>query len=80
MASGESMMSQSTGSQWSSKTCICAECATNMRKHVFEIHLLYFWNPCSKFFTYKQAGVHHMQGTAGVHPAFEKDTIRCSYI
>ena len=37
MASGESKMSQSTGSQQLSKSYIlCAESVTNMRKHVFE--------------------------------------------
>ena len=72
MASGESKMSQSTGSQWSSKSC--AECVTNMRKHVFEIHLLYFWNLCSACFTCKeQLGsiLHLMKIYLDVHPADE---------
>ena len=36
----------------SSKNCIiCAESATNMRKHAFECHLPYFWSPFSACFT-----------------------------
>ena len=73
MASGESKMSQSTGSQWSSKGCILsAECMTNIRKHVFEIRLLYLWNPCSTCFTCKeQLGsiVHLKKIHLDVHPA-----------
>ena len=55
MASEESKMSQTTGSQQLSKSYIlCAESVTNMRKHVFEIHRLYFWNLCSPCSTCKE--------------------------
>ena len=65
-------MSRSASSQRSSKSCIiCAESATNIRKHVFEYHLPYFWSPCSACFTCKEqlGSISHLKKMhLDVHP------------
>ena len=47
-------LSRSTSSRRKVKSCIiCRETATNMRRHVYEVHLPYFWDPCCTCFTCK---------------------------
>ena len=46
-----SPLSHSLGSRRKAKSCVvCHESATNMRRHVHEVHLPYFWDPWSTCF------------------------------